>query len=345
MAYVDRNYFEDSRILRLRACLGRGAELLPLRLFLRFPHGLEAFSPTETEALAGWWGEPGRMAAEFESAGIFQPIKGSTNGTKRYEWAEDLPFDDGEAENSEKEKEKAAKKKKEKDILSVSCVSIRKDEESETLNTHTPTHTPFSPPGELAGHTDTQPDTGFVALAEIHELLLAFADIKDIRFATMPEQQNYLKNSPFFYAAKRLITACGGLENAKAIIARYAEENGGNGQAWDLETVLKQYWQNKAAGTPPQERKPDNYRRCECGTLLGGATIRVETDRDTVDAAIVARCPKCGKIYGISLLEGFAELGVSRSEFGVILSRSRMESFTATEWAEWTRKVRPGLGG
>ena len=37
MAYVDRNYFEDSRILRLRACLGRGAELLPLRLFLRFP--------------------------------------------------------------------------------------------------------------------------------------------------------------------------------------------------------------------------------------------------------------------------------------------------------------------
>lgn len=186
-------------------------------------------------------------------------------------------------------------------------------------------------------------------LQEIQKLLLAYAEAKGITLATQKERRAYLNSSSYFYEAKNLIEAAGGTEQAieavRAMAQRYEAENK---TLWKLDWAARDYWEWKARNDGGQEgcgqaaeAKPraDSYRRCECGQLLGGATIRVETDRDTVDAAIVARCPKCGKIYGIRLLEDFPLLGIKQERLAEILKQSRMESFDRQEWKEWLELV------
>ena len=54
---------------------------------------------------------------------------------------------------------------------------------------------------------------------------------------------------------------------------------------------------------------------------------------------MIARCPMCGKIYGMKTLEGFEELGITQSRLAEILKQSRIENFSQREWAEWLELV------
>ena len=116
MIELCEDYFDDARIFRLRACLGKGAETLPLRLFCRCGRDIEWLGPTEIERIAGWWGVPGKMLTGFMGAGLLCWRSGTYDHGMAYYWAENLPFSDGKTADFEKEKEnkkeKAAKKKK-----------------------------------------------------------------------------------------------------------------------------------------------------------------------------------------------------------------------------------------
>lgn len=181
-----------------------------------------------------------------------------------------------------------------------------------------------------------------VPLKEIKSLLLAYAEAKGIRLATQRERRTYLTSSPFFYAAKNLIEASGGTDQAieavKAMAQRYEAENK---PQWQLDWAARDYWEWKARSEPPESGRPkaDNYRRCECGQLLGGASIRIDTGQEQITAAIAARCPICDKVYGIEPLEDFPLLGITKERLIEILRQSRLESFSQSEWAEWLKLV------
>lgn len=182
-------------------------------------------------------------------------------------------------------------------------------------------------------------------LQEIQKLLLAYAEAKGIKLATQKERRTYLNSSPFFYEAKNVIEATGSLEKAKAYIFAQAEHyKAENKSNWGLDWALQDFWKAKEQGTDTEQvtdrpKEPDSYRRCECGQLLGGASIRIDTGQGAVDAAMIARCPMCGKIYGMQTLEGFEELGITQARLAEILKQSHLESFSQSEWAEWLELV------
>ncbi len=78
MAYanLDLDYFEHRKTKRLIGLLGRGAEILPIRLWVycgkfhcedgRFV----GYSDQEIESILGWWGKPGEMLQAMLSAGF-----------------------------------------------------------------------------------------------------------------------------------------------------------------------------------------------------------------------------------------------------------------------------------
>lgn len=186
-------------------------------------------------------------------------------------------------------------------------------------------------------------------LQEIQKLLLAYAEAKGIKLATQKERRIYLNSSPYFYEAKTLIEAAGGTDQAieavKAMEERYEAENK---PQWQLDWAARDYWEWKARNDGGQEGcgqtaegkpKADSYRRCECGQLLGGASILIDTGQGAIDAAMIARCPMCGKIYSMKTLEGFKELGITQARLTEILKQSRLESFSQREWAEWLELV------
>lgn len=128
---IDSGYFDSSETHLIRALLGRGSEILFLRLKCRLaelPAGtLETLSPTEIEALAGWWGEPGRMFLAFEKSGIMRQLE-------RNDANSEIASDFGTANEKEREarKEREEKdereKQKERDIKKDSKEKEEKEE-------------------------------------------------------------------------------------------------------------------------------------------------------------------------------------------------------------------------
>lgn len=64
---LDLNYFDHPKTVRLVGLLGRGAEILPVRLWVYAAKYLAetgefiGFSPQEIESIARWWGKSGEM--------------------------------------------------------------------------------------------------------------------------------------------------------------------------------------------------------------------------------------------------------------------------------------------
>lgn len=217
---------------------------------------------------------------------------------------------------------------------------IRADQPTDPLPPSMPKKTDADAETEKPGTAQAEAKT---PLPEIQKLLLAYAEAKGIRLATPKERKTYLNSSPFFYAAKNLIEAAGGTDQAieavKAMAQRYEADNK---PQWQLDWAAWDYWEWKARSEsePPESGpKADNYSRCECGQLLGGVSIRIDTGQGAIDAAMIARCPMCGKIYSMKTLEGFAELGITQARLIEILRQSRLESFSQKEWAEWLELV------
>lgn len=78
MSYLnlDLDYFDHPKTKRLIGLLGRGAEVLPIRLWIycgkfHSEQGrLSGYSPQEIESVAGWWGKSGDLVPALIRAGF-----------------------------------------------------------------------------------------------------------------------------------------------------------------------------------------------------------------------------------------------------------------------------------
>jgi len=77
---LDLNYFSHIKVVRLVGLLGRGAEVLPIRVWchcgVHHPESgrLAGYSAQEIESLAGWWGQSGVAIAAMEKVGLLEKI-------------------------------------------------------------------------------------------------------------------------------------------------------------------------------------------------------------------------------------------------------------------------------
>lgn len=98
MAYlnVDLDYFDHPKTVRLVGQLGRGADLLPLRLWAytgkyHAEKGeLTGYSPLEIEAAVKWWGQPGRATEALLAPFLGKPgfLERIEQGFKVHDWDE-----------------------------------------------------------------------------------------------------------------------------------------------------------------------------------------------------------------------------------------------------------------
>lgn len=116
---IDSGYFEDIKTIKLRILLGKGSEVLPLRLLCaQTKYGCEAvngISSSEIEVLAGWWGENGKMAKAMVSAGFLTCENTGENTLYFFDEKTKNTNDDEKVTSflsTEKEKEKEKEKKK-----------------------------------------------------------------------------------------------------------------------------------------------------------------------------------------------------------------------------------------
>ena len=78
---VDLAYFTHRKTIRLVGLLGRGAEVLPIKLWSHcgVHHAesgkLTSYGPEEIEAVAGWWGEKGRAVEAMLTVGFLDHDK------------------------------------------------------------------------------------------------------------------------------------------------------------------------------------------------------------------------------------------------------------------------------
>lgn len=86
---LDIDYFDHPKTKRLVGILGRGAEVLPIKLwsycgkFHADDGKLINYSDFEIEALAGWWGKSGEMLPAMVKVGF---IKKTNAGYEVHEW-------------------------------------------------------------------------------------------------------------------------------------------------------------------------------------------------------------------------------------------------------------------
>lgn len=73
---IDLDYFEHPKTRRLVGILGRGAEMLPIKLWafcgkFHYASGeMDGYSAGEIEAIAGWWGQEGQMIEAMVKVGF-----------------------------------------------------------------------------------------------------------------------------------------------------------------------------------------------------------------------------------------------------------------------------------
>ena len=88
---LDFDYFDHPKTKRLIGLLGRGAEVLPVRLWCycgryhKRDGSLTDYSPREIETLAGWWGAPGKAIAALVKVGF---VDATATGHRIHDWQE-----------------------------------------------------------------------------------------------------------------------------------------------------------------------------------------------------------------------------------------------------------------
>jgi hypothetical protein len=87
---LDLNFFDHPKTKRLVGLLGRGAEVLPMRLWAycgkyhSADGSLTDYSPQEIEALAGWWGPAGKAVEVMVKIGFLD--KGADGSLSIHDW-------------------------------------------------------------------------------------------------------------------------------------------------------------------------------------------------------------------------------------------------------------------
>ncbi len=93
---LDLDFFDHPKTKRLVGLLGRGADILPIRLWCycgkyQAENGdLTGYSPTEIETLMGWWGQPGRALDAMLLPFMGRPgfLERTESGYKVHDWEE-----------------------------------------------------------------------------------------------------------------------------------------------------------------------------------------------------------------------------------------------------------------
>ena len=88
---LDLDFFEHPKVRRLVGLLGRGAEVLPIRLWCycgkyHVESGeLTGYSIKEIESIVGWWGKDGEMMKAMITTGF---IEGEAGAFRIHDWVE-----------------------------------------------------------------------------------------------------------------------------------------------------------------------------------------------------------------------------------------------------------------
>jgi hypothetical protein len=88
---LDPDYFDHPKTLRLIGLLGKGAEVLPLKLWCICAKyhaedgGLQSYSTQEIESLVRWWGRPGEAVEALARVGF---IESGQDGFRVHSWTE-----------------------------------------------------------------------------------------------------------------------------------------------------------------------------------------------------------------------------------------------------------------
>lgn len=91
---LDLHYFEHPKTVRLVGLLGRGAEVLPIRLWaycgkVHAESGkLANYSTRELESAIGWWGKEGEAEAAMVKVGFIRALDGAEAGFEAVDWLE-----------------------------------------------------------------------------------------------------------------------------------------------------------------------------------------------------------------------------------------------------------------
>ena len=87
----DLDYFEHYKTKRLTGLLGRGAEVIPLKLWVHtgkfHAHDgiLTGYSAQEVESIIGWWGPKEKAIDALIKVGFIEPVE---NGYLVHDWSE-----------------------------------------------------------------------------------------------------------------------------------------------------------------------------------------------------------------------------------------------------------------
>lgn len=89
---LDLDYFDHPKVNRLIGLLGKGAAVLPIRLWCycgkyhAADGSLTSYSTLEIETVIGWWGKPGEAAAALLKVGFIDEVTGY--GFLVHDWTE-----------------------------------------------------------------------------------------------------------------------------------------------------------------------------------------------------------------------------------------------------------------
>lgn len=89
---LDLDYFDHPKTRRLIGLLGRGAEVLPVRLWCycgkyhRRDGSLADYSPQEIETIVGWWGQKGEAIEAMVRVGFLEMTR--ENAIRVHDWKE-----------------------------------------------------------------------------------------------------------------------------------------------------------------------------------------------------------------------------------------------------------------
>lgn len=91
---LDLHYFEHPKTVRLVGLLGRGAEVLPIKLWaycgkVHAESGkLSNYSTRELESAIGWWGKESEAVAALVKVGFVRELTGVEAGFEAVDWLE-----------------------------------------------------------------------------------------------------------------------------------------------------------------------------------------------------------------------------------------------------------------
>ena len=225
---LDLDYFNHPKTSRLIGLLGKGSEVLPIKLWAyagkyHAKDGrLAGYSAQEIEAIVGWWGRPGELTEALARVGF---VRKDTEGFSINDWS----AHSGHIFSISERNRKVANARWQK-LRKVSKIKA-KTGVYQTSTTGMPQH--------ILAYAVTPNGVAPRKSAPIQVIVDTYARIRPgtPKDGTPAFRQFYGRNAK---AAKELLVACGGaLDKAMTVLSASQKHWENVGLTWTLETVVK----------------------------------------------------------------------------------------------------------